>query len=353
MKKRAVISIVIVLSLMMLAFAGCAKTPAETPAETTPEDTSVSITDVVGNEVKLDKPATKVVGTHNPTMNQLIILGGGGKYIAGFGNKNMAGNLYAEVYPELKDGVEQIGKGKDVNFEQCVAVGADLAILPERFKDQKADFEAVGIPAAVVLPNAENYDTIKESLMRVATLIGEEKKAQEINEFFDAKIKNATDIAAKSNAKPKILFTGGSSSISVANGAMLQSTMIETAGGVNVAKDIEGSGDYIEVTMEDIVKWDPEIILIPTFADYTIDDILNDAAWGSIKAVKDKKVYSFPSELEPWDYPTPSSAMGLSWLVHTLNPDQYTMDQVVADANDYYQMVYGKTFTAEQYGLTK
>ncbi|MDL2225723.1 ABC transporter substrate-binding protein [Eubacteriales bacterium OttesenSCG-928-M02] len=348
--QKKVLSLVLAMVFLLGILAGCGGNTTPTP---TPEDTGVSITDVVGNEVKLEKPATKVVGTHNPTMNQLIILGGGGKYIAGFGNKNMAGKLYELVYPELKDDVVQIGKGKDINYEQCVALGADLAILPERFKDQKADFEAVGIPAAVVLPNAESYDTIKESLLRVAKLIGEEEKANKINAFFEKKIANAKEIAAKSDKSPKILYLGGSSKISVANGVMLQSTMIETAGGVNVAKDVEGSGDFIEVTVEDIVKWNPEIILIPTFASYTVEDVLNDKAWGSIQAVKDKKVYRFPSELEPWDYPTPSSAMGLSWLIYKLNPDLYSLEQVVADANEYYEMVYGKTFTAEQLGLAE
>jgi iron complex transport system substrate-binding protein len=97
----------------------------------------------------------------------------------------------------------------------------------------------------------------------------------------------------------------------------------------------------------------PEVIYIPTFASYTVEDILKNPAWGSIKAVKDRKVYRYPSILEPWDYPTPSCAAGLSWLIHNLNPGLYSLDQVLADANEYYSLVYGRTFTAEQLGIAE
>ena len=370
MRKRGVImkkvKLVYLASVMMLTAAlmgECAKneasatqpveTKAETKAETTapaPETTEITITDVAGRTVTLPGPAKKLVGTHNPTLNQAIILGGGGKYLVGFGNKNMAGGLYEFVYPELKD-VAQIGKGKDINFEQCVALGADLAILPERFSDQAEKFEEVGIKAAVVLPSVESFDTIKSSLRMVAALVGEEDKAEKIVSFFDNKINVARDIAKKADSSPSVLYLGGTTPLSVANGAMLQSVMLETVGALNAAKDVDGKGDFIEVTVEEIIGWNPDVIYIPAYAKYTVSDILNDSAWSSIKAVQDKKVFMFPSALEPWDYPTPATAMGLTWLLNNLYPDLYTKEQVLEDAKEYYDLVYGQSFTAEQLGL--
>ena len=317
---------------------------------TSGDSTEVSIVDVMGRTVTLPQPASKLVGTHNPTLNQAVILGGGGKYLVGFGNKNMAGGLYSYVYPELDD-VVQIGKGQDINFESCLAVGADLAILPERFAHLAEEFEAIGIPAAVVLPNVESYDTIRSSLRLVAALIGEEERAEDIIAFFDAKMDAAEEITATITEKPDVLYLGGNSPLSVANGIMLQSVMIETVGANNVAKDVEGQGDFVEVSIEEIIGWNPDVIYIPTFASYTVEDILNDPAWSSIQAVKDEKVYVFPSTLEPRDYPTPSASMGLTWLIHNLYPEKYSLDQVLEDANTYYDMVYGQTFTAEQLGI--
>ena len=70
----------------------------------------IVLVDVIGREVVLEKPATKVVGTHNPTLNAAVVLGGGRKYIAGFGNKEMSRGLYEAVIDDY-DGLVQIGKG--------------------------------------------------------------------------------------------------------------------------------------------------------------------------------------------------------------------------------------------------
>ena len=316
-----------------------------------PADLGVTITDIAGRTVTLPKPAAKLVGTHNPTLNIAVVLGGGGKYLVGFGNKNMAGNLYQYVYPELENDVPQIGMGRNANYESCIAVGADLAILPQRFADIAEDFENAGIPAAVILPSTESFETIKTSISLLGTLVGADERAKEINAFFDGKINAAKAIADKAGASPKAIYLGASSQLSVANGVMLQSLLLETAGATNVAKDVQGSGDFIAVSLEEIIGWNPEVIYIPVYASYTVDDILNDKAWSSIQAVKDNKVFAFPSALEPWDYPTPSTSMGLMWLIGNLYPDLYSTEQVLKDANEYYKLVYGQSFTAEQLGI--
>ncbi len=308
------------------------------------------IKDILGNEINLDAPATKLVGTHNPTMNIAVILGGGGKYIAGFGNKSMASGLYSYVFPELEQ-VAQIGKGKEINFEECIAQGADLAILPERFASQSEQFAEVGITAAVILPNEENYDTIATSLETLGALLGEEERATKIVQDFRDSIAKAEKLVEGAQG-PTALFLGSSTPASVANGPMLQSIMMETVGIQNMAKDVEGEGGFVEVSVEEIIGWNPEVIYIPAYAKYTVEDVMSDPAWSQISAVQNNKVYVFPSTaLEPWDYPTPSVAIGLNWMIQNVYPDLYTMEQVVEDANKYYDVVYGKTFTAQEMGL--
>jgi len=356
MKTKKILSLFLALLLFAVPLSACVKDTAPPPPDedplgpSQPEDTSVTITDIMGRTVTLSQPAERIVGTHNPTMNIAIVLGGGGKYIVGFGNKNMAGNLYEFVYPEL-GALEQIGRGRDINFESCVAVRADLAILPERFADLADQFEAVGIPAAVILPNTESYETIKESIRLLGILTGAEEHAAQIISFYNDKIENAKSIASRVTESPRVLYTGGSSPLSVANGLMLQSVMIETVGAVNVAKNVDGRGDFVEVSIEEIIGWNPDVIYIPAYASYTVQDLLNNPAWSSINAIKNARVYQFPSLLEPWDYPTPSTLMGLGWMLNNLYPNLYSRDQVLKDAQEYYQLVYGRSFTAQQLGL--
>ena len=208
---------------------------------TSTESEKIKITDVIGREVVLDKPATKVVGTHNPSVSSVIVLGGGDKYIAGLGNKEMCRKLYTLVMDDY-DSIPQIGKGKQVNLETVESVGADLAIIPERFKDLVDEFEKIDIPVIVALPNNESFDTVKNTISIVGKALGEDERADKINEFFDKKIADAQKISKKAKSNQKVLFLGSSSPLSVAPSAMIQTQLIEAAGGTNAVSGIDVKG---------------------------------------------------------------------------------------------------------------
>ena len=273
--------------------------PVEAPAETAAPETEApteapewpkTIVDVMGNEVTLEGPATRLVGTHNPTMNMAVILGGGGKYIAGFGNKEMADVLYSYVYTELKDDVIQIGKGKHVNYETVLPTGADLAILPERFAYMVEEFAAIDIPAIVILTSKESYDTIRDALTLVGQATGEEARAAEIIAYFDGVINKLEERTASVTEKPSVMFLGSSNMYSVAPGAMIQSDIMETAGAVNAVTGVDVQGAFADVSAEEIVGWNPDIIWVPEYADYTVEDVLNAHVIQSITAVQNGAV---------------------------------------------------------------
>lgn len=356
---KKLIAMLLALTLV-LSLAACGSKPAETtaPVESTPEttapaDTSITVTDILGNEVTLEGPASRLVGTHNPTMNTAVVLGGGGKYIAGFGNKEMADVLYSYVYPELKDDVIQIGKGKNVNYETVLTTGADLAILPERFAYMVEEFNDVGIPAIVILSSTESFDTIRNAINLMGTVVGETDRAAALLGYFDGVISKVAERTAGVEEKPTVMFLGSSSMYSVATGAMIQSEIMDVAGAVNAVSGVDVLGEFADVSAEEMVGWNPDVIWVPAYADYTVEDVLNAPEFSSITAVQNGAVYSFPSELEPWDYPTVSACLGAAWAAWNLHPELYSRDELIADVNGLYELVYGQTFTAEQMGLAE
>lgn len=325
--------------------------PEAPPASAQPEEAKeIKVTDVTGRELVFDEPATKVVGTHNPSLNAVVVLGGGDKYIVGFGNKDMSRGLYDRVINDF-EGLTQIGKGKNINFETVVATGANLAVIPERFKDQVGEYENVGVPGIVALPNDESFETVKGTMTMLGRVLGETERADNINSFFDKKIADTKAIAAKGKDKQKVLFLGGSSPLSVATSSMIQTELIEAAGGVNAVTGIDVKGSFADVNIEQIIAWNPDVIWFPTYVEYSAEDLINDPAWGSINAIKNKAVYKFPSELEPWDQPTAAVALGVCWGTHSLHPDLYSLDDLKKDIDEFYNLVYGKTFTLEELGL--
>lgn len=374
MKKIIALLLIFAMALSLAACGAQEAAPAETaapvveaPAETAAPETEApaeeapaeeaefpkTVVDILGNEVTLEAPASKLVGTHNPTMNTAVVLGGGGKYIAGFGNKEMADVLYSYVYPELKDDVTQIGKGKNINYETVLTTGADLAILPQRFAYMVEEFNAVGIPAIVILSSTESYDTIRDAINLMGEVVGEEARAEEILAYFDGIISKIEERTVSVAEKPSVMFLGSSSMYAVAPGAMIQSDIMASAGAVNAVTGVEVLGSFADVSPEEIVGWNPDIIWVPNYADYTVEDVLNAPEFSSITAVQNGAVYTFPCGLEPWDYPTVSACLGAAWAAYNLHPDLYSYDELIADVNGLYELLYGQTFTAEQIGIAE
>ena len=320
----------------------------EVIAEPTAEP--IVIVDVVGREVTLEKPATKLVGTHNPTLNAAVVLGGGGKYLVGFGNKSMGRGLYEQVIEGFDDMLE-VGRGSNINLESVIASGAELVILPERHQDLVPQFEAANIPVLVILDSTESFETIQQTLTLLGMALGESEKAEQIGSFLNRQLENAQTLLKDTTEKPSVLFLGSSSALSVAPGSMIQTSLIEAAGGVNAVSGVEGLGGFVDVSIEQIIAWDPDVIWFPQYSDYTAEDLLNDPAWSSISAVQNNRVHQFPSRLEPWDQPTAAVALGIDWALHSLHPDLYSLEDLMKSVDEFFTIVYDKTFTAEQLGI--
>ena len=136
-------------------------------------------------------------------------------------------------------------------------------------------------------------------------------------------------------------------------------TDVEITTGYPVSRSVQGnrlgpgtlSSRFTPVSLEEILQWNPEVIWIPWFADYTVSDVLNDPALSDISAVKNKNVYAFPGSLEPWYYATSAMNIGIAWGAYNLHPDRYTYDDLISFADRYYQSLYGVSFTEEEMGL--
>jgi len=309
----------------------------------------IKVIDVTGKEFVLAAPINKVIGTHNPTLNAVVVIGGGGQHLAGFGNKQKADGLYTEVIENWGDLVS-IGKGKDVNFETVATLGADMALVPERQAGMAEDYAKVELDTFVALPNNESFDTIKESLARVGALFGKADRAAEINAEFDKLVKGASDACGAASSKPSVLFMGDDL-YEAASSSMIQTDIIDAVGATNAVQGDYAPGEFASIDAETIVRFNPDVIWIPNYATYTVDDVLNDEKLVEVTAVKNGAVYMFPSKLEPWDYPTASTCLGVCWAANSLHPDLYTHDDLMSAVDEFYTLVYGKTFTAEQLGI--
>lgn len=343
--------------LFVSAFAGCGNkkadesvkstlTPTATEAPDQEESSEITVTDQAGRTVTLDAPAERIVSAYYISTATLIALGCEDNLV-GIEMKADTRELYKLAAPQLLE-LPAVGSGKGINVEETAALKPDLVIIPLKLQESAASFEALDIPVFVV--NPETQEDFESCVGLLAELCGQEEQGEALLSYYQDSMEKMKDLTADLEDKPLVYLSSGSSYLSTCTSKMYQNDLIEMAGGVNVSSDLQ-EGYWQDISAEQLLEWNPEYIFPVSYAEYSLDDIRQDSALAEVMAVKEDKIYTFPSEIEPWDYPTPSSVLGVLWLTQKLHPDLYSEEEYVEEAKSFYQTFFDIDVTEEQLGL--
>ena len=127
----------------------------------------------------------------------------------------------------------------------------------------------------------------------------------------------------------------------------IHSETIEFIGAENVAKLDKASKSKAEISMEQLINWNPDVIITADKKAYEL--ITTDKAWANLKAVKDKKVYQAPSLPYNWVGRPPSvnRILGMQWLGTLLFPEEFKYD-MVKQAQEFYKLFYHYELSEEE-----
>lgn len=330
--------------LLVLSMAACSPKQTNTDdgnqtgqiTDVNTADTSsqeIVLTDQAGREVKLDAPAEKIVSCYYITTYACLALGLRDNLV-GIESKADKRPIYGMAAPELLE-LPAVGTLKEFNVEAAAALEPDLVIMPKKLLDSADALTELGIPVLVVYP--ENQVLLEEMLSLIGKACGAEEKAEELIDYYGNAQKELAAYAKETDVK--VYMAGVSSYLNTAPEGMYQADLIQKAGGVNAAKNL--TGDYwTEVSYEDILAMNPDVMIVPSSAEYSVDDIKNDPQLSEVNAVKNGTVYQMPKGIEEWDSPIPSGVLGIRWLCSILHEDSYSMDAMKEDAKDFYKTFY-------------
>lgn len=291
----------------------------------------IVLTDQAGRQVTLPAPAKRLVSSYYISTAILIALGCEDGLV-GIEMKADTRQLYKLAAPQLLD-LSAVGSGKGINVEETAALAPDVVVLPLRLQESAASFEELGIPVLVVDPETqENFEACVDLLGKAT---GQTERSGELLTYYHQQMERARELT-KGLERPRVYLSSGSDYLRTATSKMYQNDLIEMAGGANVSAQLT-DGYWQTVSPEQVLDWDPEYIFAVSYAEYTLDDILSDSSLAAVQAVKDKKVMTFPSQIEPWDYPTPSSVLGVLWLTSKLHPEVYSEAEYLEEAKAFYE----------------
>ena len=139
--------------------------------------------------------------------------------------------------------------------------------------------------------------------------------------------------------RPLVYFARGRRGLQTGLKGSINVESIERIGARNVAAEGMGQGSLVSVSPEQLLAWDPEIVVTTeaTFAAITATDDV----WKSIKAVRNGRLYVAPMLPFPWidSPPSVNRLIGLKWLGGIFYPEVFPED-LRAETRNFYSFFY-------------
>ena len=205
------------------------------------------------------------------------------------------------------------------NLEAMVALQPDLVLAPREFlrADMLGKLEQLQIPTYVL--DAQTIESILSHIQTLGRILGASAAADDVVGQMRRRIEDIK-VRTTSLSRPRVPVCPKTSHCTVGPGSFIHEA-IELAGGSNVAARARTA--YPRLSMEAVLKEDPELILFPAgrAEGITRGEELRWQRWSTLSAVKLKRLYLIPNDL--LNRPGPRIVQGLEALARIFHPEAF------------------------------
>ena len=322
-------------------------------------DTEVkTVVDQNGRLVKLPREINRVVMVPLPLPSLYYVITGSCEKIVGInpGTKSkVKPSMLGVLAPELMNTASNFVKGKDINIEELLKLKPDIVFFWGLYPNQVQQFEAVDIPAVGVytVKGGDALETLRLWMKLLGKIFNEEVRASEMiahnektMEIIDSRIR---EIPQEKKPRALILFRHSRRQIGIPGRDNYGQFWLKSTGAIDVAESISGMTD---VNMEQIYKWNPDIIYISNFSKTLPEDLLNNRVkgqdWSRVKAIKEGRVYKIPLGIYRWFPPSADAPLMLKWMAQIHHPDLFNDYSIKEEIKHHSLRFYNYVLSDEQ-----
>ncbi len=303
------------------------------------------IIDQRGRTVSLSKPAQRIVFIPMPAPATFISIDGSDRKIVGMNSYSaiaMRDGILGKLFPGYCNISTDILMGNPSSFSPNVE--SILALRPDAVfqwatsgKDVISVLDRTGLP--VLGMRLGTQDDFAGSVLMMGRVAGKEDRAKTLLDRQDAVMRRieAEMKDLSPTEQPRVLYLGHAiDTFRVAGKGSYNDFYIRLTGGKNVAGDALSEQP---VSIEQIMAWNPQVVLLGNFDTTMPEDIYKDARWQNIDAVKMRRVYRVPLGGYRWDPPSQESALTWIWLAELLHPHRDGTN-LRAEMRDWFDFLY-------------
>lgn len=253
-----------------------------------------SFVDAEGREVKLNAVPKRVVSLQGSFAKTWMLAGGS---LVGVTTD------LQEDFGIVIDGATVVGTVKDPNSEVVVSLSPDFVILSEDIAQHKEIAKLLDtMKITYAYCKQESYSDYLTMLKNFTGITGREDLYVQYGTSVQSAIDSVLDKVKAIEDKPTVLFVRArSQGVSAKATDHMVCTLLDEFGCVNIAKQ---DNQLLEsLSIEQIIKKDPDVILVTTMGDendakaYLKNAWESNPAWSELSAVKNNRYIFLPKDL--------------------------------------------------------
>lgn len=262
-------------------------------------------------------------------------------------------SIILEQYHDLPN----FGQGDAVNYEAVIAAGPTIALNVTSINDGSIDAsdalaEQLGVPVVMVSSDLLDAPAVYRFMGK---LFGVEEQAEALAAYAEETFNAISSLDIPNEEKVRIYYGNGEDSLETAPAGSSHGQIIDLVNAVNVA-DLElGDGSRVQISAEQLLAWDPDVIIVngEPKADMTgsaaAEAILADPLFATLKAVQNGAVYGTPNAPFSWvdRPPGPNRIVGMRWLSGLIYPEYLDYD-VDEEVREFFHLFYHVELSDEQ-----
>ncbi|MDR2633072.1 MAG: ABC transporter substrate-binding protein [Treponema sp.] len=342
--RRLFVRIVLFLFVSFTIHAGPRKeAPAQPPGETR------LFTDSAGRQVELPQTISRIVPSGS--LAQMFLLAIAPDKICAV--SSAYGRDEAEFVPPYFADLPVVGQfygAANLNPEEIARIGPDVVIDIGEPKDTIAqDMDAiaasVGIPTIHITASLQ---TTPQAFRTLGKLLDREDQGEALARFCEKTLSSAEEIVRQADKKSVIYCLGKAGLNVLAKGTFHTEVLDWMADNRAVVDNPASRGSGNETNLEQLLLWDPEVILFGPGSVY--DSVAQDPTWGQLRAVQNRAYYEVP--LGPYNWmggpPSINRYLGMLWLGTILYPE-YAAYDLYRETATYYRLFYSYELSRERF----
>ena len=314
------------------------------------ETEKIVIEDQLGRTIEFDEMPERVVTTIMPFPYIYYAVVGNNDNLIGCNPSSITAyenSALKYMYPELADAnTDFVDTSFVVNVEELLKLEPDVVFQWNYMDEEIAKMEAAGIK--VVALEYGDLEDLETWIRIIGTMFGKEERAEELITYFHANVAEVTDRMAELPEEEisNILILSDELKVT---GTGFSYYWVENSGAYNPAGNL--SGEALNVNMEQIYEWNPEIIYIGNFTELQPSDLMENKLegqdWSVVDAVQSGQVYKIPIGGYRWDPPGIETPLMIKWLAKIQHPEMFEDLDMREEVKEFYMDVYNFELTEE------